>query len=273
MDFVFITDQPDVAAFAERCGARRIFLDLEILGKQQRQAGRDTHISRHRPEHVAPVKAALRKAQLQVRLNPLHAGSASEVEAALRAGADLLMLPMFRRASELSAFCKLVSGRAPVIPLVETADAVRAIAEVVRIEGVAELYVGLNDLHLDLGQTFLFQPLVDGLVDRVAEACHAAGKPFGFGGIARLGEGLLAPELILGEHVRLGSRWVILSRAFHGRATTLEELHNNGDMGAEIDKLRAVVARLHRRTPHQAEADRQALCRQVAGLKTKLAAA
>lgn len=40
--------------------------------------------------------------------------------------------------------------------------------------------------------------------------------PFGFGGIARIGEGDLPSDYILGEHVRLGSTSVILSRTFKG---------------------------------------------------------
>ena len=39
---------------------------------------------------------------------------------------------------------------------------------------------------------------------------------FGFGGIARIGEGDLPSDNILGEHVRLGSQSVILSRTFKG---------------------------------------------------------
>jgi len=38
--------------------------------------------------------------------------------------------------------------------------------------------------------------------------------PYGFGGIARLGTGLLPAENILAEHYRLGSSMVILSRSF-----------------------------------------------------------
>jgi citrate lyase beta subunit len=44
---------------------------------------------------VPRVKAVLRHAPLMVRVNPLHDGTAAEVNAVLAAGADLLMLPMF----------------------------------------------------------------------------------------------------------------------------------------------------------------------------------
>ncbi|MDE0564737.1 hypothetical protein [Exiguobacterium sp. B2(2022)] len=41
-----------------------------------------------------------------------------------------------------------------------------------------------------------------------------AGIPYGFGGIARIGEGRVPAERIIPEHVRLGSSCVILSRSF-----------------------------------------------------------
>ena len=41
-----------------------------------------------------------------------------------------------------------------------------------------------------------------------------AGVPFGFGGIARLGSGILPAERIIMEHYRLGSTRAILSRSF-----------------------------------------------------------
>ena len=42
----------------------------------------------------------------------------------------------------------------------------------------------------------------------------AAGVPYGFGGIARLGDGVLPAEKIIMEHYRLGSTRAILSRSF-----------------------------------------------------------
>src|SRR5262249_4131738 len=70
------------------------------------------------------------------------------------------------------------------------------------------------DLHLSLGMDFLFEPLAEGFLDRMAETIKAAGKPFGFGGIAMMGSGEFPAERILGEHMRLGSTCVILSSRF-----------------------------------------------------------
>ena len=62
----------------------------------------------------------------------------------------------------------------------------------------------------------MFEPLANGLVERVAAAARRQGLRFGFGGIARLDEGLLPGRDVLAEHLRLGSQAVILSRTFHG---------------------------------------------------------
>src|SRR6476620_10992763 len=109
LDLIQITNDP---AFARRCDAldgMRLFVDLERLGKAERQAGRDTFISRHAIEDVARVRAAARRSRLMVRVNPLNPDSAREVEAVLAQGPDLLMLPMFQCASDLREFASLVA--------------------------------------------------------------------------------------------------------------------------------------------------------------------
>ena len=118
-----ITNDPD---FARRCDALdgvRVFVDLERLGKAERQAGRNTFISVHQMDDVARVKAVLKRARLMVRVNPMNPDSAAEVQAVLARGADLLMLPMFTGGEELRAFSALVAGRAPLVALLETASA------------------------------------------------------------------------------------------------------------------------------------------------------
>ena len=265
--YLFITAVPEIAAFAVDCGVERIFLDLESHGKAERQGHLDTHMSFAGFDDIAPVRDAIGdRAELLVRLNPVHAGTSAEVERAILDGADSLMLPFFETARDVERFCGIVDDRVRVVPLVETAPAADALSEIVQVPGVGEIFVGLNDLHLSLGQDFLFQPLADGTVDRLASITREAGLPFGFGGIAKIGEGELDARLILGEHVRLGSSSVILSRAFHGRATSLAELTANIDFAAEIDALRSAEHSLTGRSPEAVRADRLRLVEKVAEL-------
>jgi hypothetical protein len=250
LELIQITNDP---AFAQRCdalGGFRLWVDLERLGKAERQAGRNTFISAHQLDDVARIKQVLRHSRLMVRVNPLHPGSRDEVEAVLEQGADCVMLPMFSRADELRAFAALVAGRAPIVALVETVGAVDTVQEWAGTPGLQEIYVGLNDLHLSLGRRFMFEPLAEGTVERVARVAHAHGLRFGFGGIARLDEGLLPGRDVLGEHLRLGSGAVILSRTFHREdADTVFE--------DEVALLRDAEAQLQQRSPAQVQADAQ----------------
>ncbi len=255
--FMMITNSPEVAKYATQVGVGRIFVDLEINGKVERQGHLNTVISRHSMTDVDRIRQAAPDAELMVRLNPLFEGTSDEVEEAISRGADLLMLPMFHYAQEVEEFCKIVAGRAGVIPLVETPQAAMRIHDVAKVEGVTEVYIGLNDLHLGLGIDFMFETLTNGFVEYLVSQIKAAGKPFGFGGVARVGEGLLPGEMVLGEHVRLGSASVILSRAFHGSSTSIEELQANIDLELELAKLRKMEALLASRTPEEVAAGQQ----------------
>src|SRR5712671_205366 len=101
LHLMLITASPEVARAAEAAGVDRIFVDLEMHGKRERQQGRDSVISNHTMDDVAAVRRVLTRSQLLVRVNPLHDGTAAEVDRAVALGADLLMLPMFRSAAEL----------------------------------------------------------------------------------------------------------------------------------------------------------------------------
>ena len=265
LELIQITNDP---AFAQRCDALpglRVFVDLEWRGKAQRQAGRDTFISGHRLQDVGRVRAVLRHAPLMVRVNPLHAGTAAEIDAVLEQGADSLMLPMFTGPEQLAEFCALVAGRAPVVALLETAAALHSVGRWIATPGLSEVFVGLNDLHASLGLRFMFQPLAQGLVDRVAAAARGQGLRFGFGGIARLDEGLLPGRDVLAEHLRVGSQAVILSRTFHREdgAAVFER---------EVQALRECERGLAERSQEQVEADRRRVAERIEQIAASLPA-
>ncbi len=250
--FISINNDPVLASSAETAGVSRIFVDLERIGKPERQGHLDTLISTHSIDDIAPLRKALTNAELIVRLNPMHAGSSHEIEEAIGEGADILMLPMFRSAAEVVEFTGIVDHRVKTIPLVETCGAVDSLNEIVNIPGVSEIYIGLNDLHLDMGLNFMFAPLADGLIDTMVETIKLAGLPFGFGGIARLEEGAVPAELVLSEHARLGSSSVILSRTFN------RHLHSDSDSSLmqEITRLKSTFNNFLTRGKQQIDSDR-----------------
>jgi hypothetical protein len=256
MKFMLITNKSELVNYAKNCGIGRIFIDLEVNGKQDRQGHLSTLISQHSMSDITKIKKSAPEVELMVRLNPLHSESQYEINCAIERGADLLMLPMFHTAEELKIFSKAVNGRVGIIPLVETHSAILDMSNIVKVCGLTEIYIGLNDLHLDMGLKFMFEPLAMGVVDKAVEIIKSAGLSFGFGGVARVGEGFIPGELVLAEHVRLGSSSVILSRTFHKSGNDMENLIKNTDLKLEVGKLNMALERLRGRNVKQIEDDR-----------------
>lgn len=215
LKLMYITNRPDIARIAERSGVDWIFVDLETLGKKERQGHLDTVMSDHTVRDVLAVRGVLSTSKLIVRVNPIHEKTAGEIESVISAGADIVMLPFFMQPTEVSRFVDLVGQRARVCLLVETPAAADSLEEILEIPGIDFMHIGLNDLHLGYRRHFMFDLLADGTVERLGEIAKRAKIPFGFGGVAKIGEGSLAAEAIIAEHYRLGSQMVILSRSFY----------------------------------------------------------
>ena len=237
MNLMILAADPQAAIEAQNAGVDRIFYDLEWIGKAERQHGRNTVKSNNNIDNVPAVRKVLNKSELLVRTNPIHAYSKEEVEKAIAYGADVLMLPMVMDHHDVEQYVEMVAGRAKVCIMIETAAAMARLDKILAVPGVDELFIGLNDLHISMGLTFMFELLSDGLVEYIAQKCNKVGMPFGFGGIARIGEGDLPSDNILGEHVRLGSTSVILSRTFKG-VVGVDKNARKIDLSEEVLKVR-----------------------------------
>lgn len=237
LKLMILVSDPKSAIEAQNAGIDRIFYDLEWIGKNERQHGRNTVKSNNNIKDIPAVRKVLYKSELLVRTNPIHAYSKDEIDKAIEYGADILMLPMVMDQHDVEQYVKMVNGRAKVCIMIETAAAMARLDKILAVSGVDELFIGLNDLHISMGLTFMFELLSDGLVEYIAEKCNKAGMPFGFGGIARIGEGDLPSDNILGEHVRLGSTSVILSRTFKG-VVGVDKNARKIDLVEEVEKVR-----------------------------------
>ena len=100
LNLMYITNNPMIAKIAEKCGVNRIFIDMEYLGKEDRQSGMDTVKLHHTIHDIEVIKSVLSIAELLVRVNPIHKqngkiiSSKTEIDNAIQAGADIVMLPM-----------------------------------------------------------------------------------------------------------------------------------------------------------------------------------
>ncbi len=220
LKLMYITNQPEIAQIAENAGVDWIFVDMEFIGKDKRQGGLDTVQNHHTIGDVRNIKQSVSKAKVLVRVNPMHQAlenypsSEDEINMVIEAGADIVMLPFFHSVNEVKNFINIVGGRAKTCLLLETPAAAILIDEILQIPGIDMIHIGLNDLHLAMGMTFMFQLLTDGIVDQLSQKIRAKNIPFGFGGIARMNSGMLSGAAVLKEHYRLGSSMVIVSRSF-----------------------------------------------------------
>ena len=214
LDLIYITNDPSVALIAEKNDVDRIMVDLEVLGKEERQKHLNSVKSHHSIADIRAVAEVLTKSKLLVRINPWHENSAEEIEQVISSGAQSIMLPMWKTKSEVDAFLRTVGKRVHTVLLLETKEAVECMDEVLENPLVDAIHIGLNDLHLSYGMTFMFELLADGTVEKLCKKCREKGIPYGFGGIAKLRKGLVPAEHVIMEHYRLGSTGVILSRTF-----------------------------------------------------------
>ena len=217
---MYITNKPEIAQIAESSGVDRIFVDMEYIGKGERQGGLDSVKNHHTVEDVRVIKQAVESAEVLVRINPLHeaageyCSSQQEIDDVIRAGADIIMLPYITSAQQVRDFLRFVGGRVKTMPLIETPQAVEAMDEILALDGIDEIYIGLNDLSIGYNKKFMFELLADGTVETLCLKCKLKGIPYGFGGVASLGKGMLPSEYVIREHYRLGSTCAILSRSF-----------------------------------------------------------
>lgn len=220
MTLMYITNNPVVAQIAQKSGVDRIWLDMEYIGKEQRQPCMDTVKNNHTIEDIQNIRPIITTSQVMVRVNPLHpatkdyCSSKEEIDNAIKSGADVVMLPMFRTRKDAEQFIEYVDGRATVQLLVETKEANENIDDILKAEGIDEIHIGLNDLHLAYKMKFMFELLCDGTVSRLCRKFKDKGLKYGFGGIARVGYGMLPAEYVIAEHYALGSTRAILSKSF-----------------------------------------------------------
>ena len=226
LKLMYITNNADVALIAQKYGVDRVWIDLETLGKEERQKGLDAVKSQHSVDDIKKIKPLLTTSEMLVRVNHWYDGSVNEINAVIEAGADMIMLPYWKTVEVVQQFMDTVGGRCKTTLLLETKEAVDIVDNVLNIPGVDEIHIGLNDLHLSYGLDFMFELLTNGTVEMLCEKIKAAGLPYGFGGIAKIGDGAVPAEKIILEHYRLGSTRAILSRTFcdNAKIESIEEI-------------------------------------------------
>jgi len=211
MEFFLFTADLSYALAAEKAGIDSIIIDWEYEGKQDRQSGHDLEINRNGPLDIEKLAANLR-IPITVRVNAFSDSTCSEIDCAITHGADIIMLPMARSASEVRSFLQYIDSRTKTIIQIETLDLVKDITAFKKLNW-DYAYIGLNDLMIEKKEKCIWSSVQDGTVELICNGL--CGKKYGFGGITILGGGSpINTELLLHEYVRLGSSMGILRRTF-----------------------------------------------------------
>ncbi|GBC99157.1 hypothetical protein HRbin17_01678 [bacterium HR17] len=260
-ELVLFCVDPEFIREAVAAGVAAIIVDWEHLGKEERQKGADTEINRHTVDDLRRVRQCTH-ARVLCRLNPPHPNTPREIEAAIAAGAEEIMVPMVRSPDEVMWVLRLTRERCGVGILVETVQAVHCAAQLGRLP-LSRVYVGLNDLAIERGTPNIFTALVDGTLERV-RACFLD-TPFGFGGLTLPDKGHPIPcRLLIGEMVRLGCRFSFLRRSFHRDI-------KGRNLAVEVPRILSALHAATMRSPAEVEGDRQALYALVQAWNAKAA--
>ena len=130
LTLMYITNSLPVALIAEKYGVERVWVDLETIGKEERQKGRDSVKSHHTVEDIKKIKPHLTTSEMLVRVNHWYDGSIQEIEDVISAGADMIMLPYWKTVDEVRGFIQAVNGRCKTTLLLETKEAVDCVDDV-----------------------------------------------------------------------------------------------------------------------------------------------
>lgn len=270
LKMMYITNKPEVARIAEKYTVDRIWVDLEKNGKSMRQAGMNTVQSTHEIGDVSIIRETISESELMVRINPIYENSKVEISEVIKRGADIVMLPYFETVDEAKRFIDIVDGKAKTILLLETIGAEKCIEKILDEVQTDEIHIGLNDLHLQYKLDFMFELLASGKVEEICKKIKERNVVFGFGGIARLDEGMLPARHIIAEHYRLGSQMTILSRSFYDSwiSNDLEEIERVFKYG--MREIREYEQRLMGESEEFFEKNRKLVIKEVEAVVQKM---
>jgi len=243
MQVLLFSHDPMYASAAVAAGVAGVVVDWEWRGKAERQAGWNTQINRATVDDLRAIHAAAGD-RVVCRINN-SPDRVAECRLAIDNGAGEVWLPMVRSVDEVEACLAAIDGRAGLGVMVETREAMRLGRALSQLP-LAHAYIGLHDYYIDGGSTGLFEPIVDGTLDRFREDYPGE---IGFAGITRPGGGNPIPQrLLLAAMARLGCAFGVARRGFLADVPICA-------VDAAIDEIAAEMTRLRSRAAHAVDHD------------------
>lgn len=214
-NFIAITNNIERAKILSDCGVQQIMVDIEILGKVERQGHKDTVISNHELKDVFELKQLNLKSKIICRINPFNINTEEEIDLAIKYGADIIMIPMINSVQNYQSIVSMIGSRAEVLPLIETPYSFFKVQEIINYSEIRQIHFGLNDLCIGLGMRNLFEVLLSETFRKIVSNLNSKSMLLGIGGI---GDPQITqkvnPILLLNNYLKCGANSVILSRNF-----------------------------------------------------------
>ena len=261
IECLLFTAEPAYAGAAVAAGVGAVVVDWEWQGKADRQAGLGTEVNHGTVDDLVALRRVAGD-RVICRINNTPSGRERECRLAIEHGASEIWLPMVRSPRELEQCLRAIDGHARLGTMVETREAMRLGREFAQLP-LAHAYIGLNDYRIDNGHDGLFDPMVDGTIDRFREDYPGA---IGVAGITRPDRGFPIPQrLLLADMVRLECAFGVARRGFRA------DIDVDG-IAEGIAAIDAEIARLRSRSTNEVAADRAALAAAVAGMSVPVSA-
>ena len=237
--------KPGFIQSAVAAGVDEVIVDWEHVGKAERQRTADTEINQDTLTDLRGVRACT-NARVICRINQFSPGTRQEVEHAIAAGADEILLPMVRSVEDVQAVIDQAGARCGIGILIETNEAVQLVERLALLP-LSRAYVGLNDLAIERHQLNIFGSLLDGTLDFIRQPFRV---PFGFGGLTLPDSGFPIPcRLLIGEMARLNCSFSFLRRSFY------RDIQGR-DLKVEIPALLNAIQKARERSQHEINRDR-----------------
>jgi hypothetical protein len=239
---------PEFIGRAVDAGVAEIIVDWEFRDKHRRQAEADTEINHDTVEDLRRVRACTR-ARVLCRINGFGEETPREIDEAIAAGADEILLPMARTVAEVEGALALTAGRCGMGIVLETNGAVACAAELASLP-LSRVYVGLNDLAIERRTRNIFTAVRDGTVGEIRRHFQV---PFGFAGLTLPELGCPIPcRLLIAELVRLECHFSFMRRSFR------RDIQGR-DMAAEVPRILESIRLTEGRTAAEMACDRRQL--------------
>ena len=243
--FSFTNNKIITKALDESEEVDSIFIDLEILGKESRQANTNSLISKHNFKDLEISRDIIQKSALGVRVNRLNSNSKNEINKCISKGVDVIMLPMFHNPKEVIEVLKFINNRCELDLLFETPESIDKI-KYFPLDQIRFSHFGLNDLSIALKAKHMFEVFFNQNLIKATNYLNKKDYCFGVGGVGVVGSKPFDPELIFTMHQLLSSKRCILSRSFLSKIMDKDQKLANITSKFHLDALMSLWYKLEK---------------------------